>query len=248
MNVSKMKKIGLAWTLLPLLCSVASPVFAIAALGDTAELKVTGTISPASCILTLGTDSGAAGEVAFGNISSGMAPAQSGKYQLLDSKKLHDAVSLNCEAATIIGVSTIDDRAATVTTSTSPVPTYNRDGTEAGNATHFLGLGLDKKGNTIGQYSGTFTNLRVDGLPANFSTCVSKTNHATVTTEQGGALVVNNCPAGQSHLVVDTSNKALSGTDFAWDYVVSPLVKSPKNLDPSGFKLDGSITVQVDYL
>ncbi|MMZ71453.1 hypothetical protein D3C76_1612680 [compost metagenome] len=59
---------------------------------------------------------------------------------------------------------------------------------------------------------------------------------------------MNNCPAGQAHLVMDTSNKALSGTDFSWDYTVRPLVKSPKNLDPSGFKLDGAITVQVDYL
>lgn len=247
MNISKMKNNRLAWTLLPLLCSVVTPGFA-AALGDTAELKVTGTISPASCTLTLGTGTGVAGEVAYGNISSAMAPAQSGSYQLLDAKRLNDAVSLRCEAATIIGVSTIDDRGTTVTSSSVPVPSYNNDGSEAGNTTHFMGLGSDDKGNPIGQYSGTFVNLRVDGAAAKFSTCVLETDHTTTTTEQGGALVVNNCPAGQSHLVVDASNKALSGTDFEWDYIVRPLVKSPKDLDPSGFKLDGSITVQVDYL
>ncbi|ASV54454.1 hypothetical protein LJPFL01_1091 [Lelliottia jeotgali] len=248
MKALTLKNNGMAWTLLPLLCSVVSPVFAIATLNDTAELKVAGTISPSSCTVTLGTEGGNAGEVAYGNINSAMAPALSGDYQLMDAKILKDAITLNCDSATIIGVSTTDDRATSVTKSTSPVPTYNNDGSEAGNATHFLGLGTDSKGNDIGQYSGTFTNLRVDGSAAKFSKCISESDYSGATTEQGGALVVNNCPAGQAHLVMDTSNKALSGTDFSWDYTVRPLVKSPKNLDPSGFKLDGAITVQVDYL
>lgn len=247
MKMLSLKNNGLAWTLLPLFCSIVTPAIG-AALGDTAELKVAGTISPASCSLTLGSDTGAAGEVAYGNINSDMASALSGSYKLLDVRDLYDAVSLSCEAATMIGISTIDDRASTVTNSTSPVPTYNYNGSEAGNATHFLGLGSDSKGNPIGQYSGTFVNLRVDGAPAKFSTCLSKTTHTGATIEQGGALVVNNCPTGQSHMVIDNSNNALSGSDFVWDYMVRPLVKSPKDLDPAGFKLDGSITVQVDYL
>ncbi|MEG1467698.1 MAG: DUF1120 domain-containing protein [Hafnia sp.] len=248
MKFLRLKDNGLAWTLLPLLCSAISPAFAAVPVNDTTELKVTGTVSPASCTLVLGTGTGAAGEVANGNINAAMAPALSGSYQLLDEKMLIDAVTVNCEGETIIGVSTTDDRASSVTASTTPVPTYNNDGSEFGNATHFLGLGTDNKGNTIGQYSGTFTGLKVDGVSANFSKCISENNLNGATTEQGGALVVNNCLAGQSHLVMDSNNKALSGTDFTWDYVVRPLVKSAKDLDPNGFKLDGSITVQVDYL
>lgn len=247
MKVSRLKNNGLAWTLLPLLCSAMSPAFAVD-INDTAELKVAGTVSPASCTLVLGTGSGAAGEVAYGNINTAMASALQGSYQLLDEKLLPDAVTVSCEAATIIGVSTTDDRASSVTASTTPVPTYNNDGTEFGNATHFLGLGTDNKGNSIGQYSGTFTGLKVDGVTANFSKCIDESNLTGASVEQGGALVVNNCPAGQSHLVMDASNTALSGTRFTWDYMVQALVKSPKDLDPSGFKLDGSITVQVDYL
>lgn len=249
MKVSRLKNNGLAWTLLPLLCSTISPVFAAAVtVNDSAELKVAGTISPASCTLVLGTGTGSAGEVAYGNISSDMANALKGSYQLLDEHLLYDAVTVQCQAATIIGVSTTDDRASSVTASTTPVPTYNNNGTEFGNATHFLGLGSDDKGNAIGQYSGTFIYLKVDGIAANFSKCISELDSTGASTEQGGALVVNNCPAGQSHLVMDTNNQPLSGRVFTWDYAVRPLVKSPKDLDPSGFKLDGSITVQVDYL
>lgn len=247
MKSLSLKNNGLAWTLLPLFCSIVTPAFA-ATLGDSAELKVAGSISPASCTLTLGSDSAAAGEVAFGDISPDMASALSGSYKLLDAGFLNDAVSLSCEAATIIGVSTIDDRHSSVTNSTTPVPTYNNNRSEAGNATHFLGLGTDNKGNSIGQYSGTFINLRVDGSAAKFSTCQNKTAHTGATIEQGGALVVYDCPTGQTHMVIDSSNNALSGSEFVWDYVVRPLVKSPKDLDPAGFKLDGSITVQVDYL
>lgn len=56
MKALTLKNNGMAWTLLPLLCSVVSPVFAIATLNDTAELKVAGTISPSSCTVTLGTE------------------------------------------------------------------------------------------------------------------------------------------------------------------------------------------------
>lgn len=248
MKVSRLKNNGLAWTLLPLLCSVISPVFAAGTVSDSAELKVAGTISPASCTLVLGTGAGTAGEVAYGNINSAMGNALKGSYQLLDESLLYDAVSVQCEAATIIGVTTTDDRASSVTASTTPVPTYNNDGTEFGNATHFMGLGTDNKGNSIGQYSGTFIDLKVDGVAANFSKCISELDTTGASIEQGGALVVNNCPTGQSHLVMDTNNQALSGRVFTWDYAVRPLVKSPKDLDPNGFRLDGSITVQVDYL
>lgn len=248
MKVLRQNNNGLAWIVLPLLCTSISPAFAAVNANDSAELKVTGTVSPASCTLVLGTGTGSAGEVAYGNINSSMALALQGRYQLLKQGLLYDAVSVHCEAATIIGVSTTDDRASSVTTSTAPVPTYNNDGSEFGNATHFLGLGVDNKGNSIGQYSGTFINLKVNGNAANFSKCISESNTTGASTEQGGVLVVNNCPVGQSHLVMDRSNNALSGTDFVWDYSVRPLVKSPKDLDPDGFKLDGSITVQVDYL
>ncbi|KID06191.1 hypothetical protein PU00_02400 [Hafnia alvei] len=248
MKFSRLKNNGLAWTLLPLLCSAISPVFASADPKDSTELRVTGTISPSSCTLVLGTGTGTAGEVAYGNINTALATTLKGGFQSLDKNLLFDAVSVHCDAATIIGVSTTDDRASSVTASTTPVPTYNNDGSEFGNATHFLGLGTDNKGNSIGQYSGTFIGLKVDGKAANFSKCVLENDTTGATIEQGGALVVNNCPAGQSHLVMDASNQALSGTNFTWDYAVKPLVKSPKDLDPNGFKLDGSITVQVDYL
>ena len=248
MKVLRQKNNGIAWIVLPLLCTSILPAFAAVNANDSAELKVTGTVSPASCTLILGTGTATAGEISYGNINAAMALTLQGKYQLLKQGLLYDAVTVHCEAATIIGVSTTDDRASSVTTSTAPVPTYNNDGSEFGNATHFLGLGVDNQGNSIGQYSGTFINLKVDGDAANFSKCISEKDTTGASIEQGGALVVADCPAGQSHLVMDKSNNAMSGTDFAWDYSVRPLVKSPKDLDPDGFKLDGSITVQVDYL
>lgn len=253
----QMKKLNiLNLVLLPcLLCSVA-PTFAQTVNG-TVDLKVTGKIVPASCDLILGTASGVAGELDYGNITSIVGPMPSGTPADLGSLTLNSAVTLNCNGPTLIGISTVDNRAASSTNYTnlaSPaasavyINTYNLDGSNAGAATHFLGLGVDTRGNTIGSYSGTFINLKVDGAAARFSICMAETTHTGATIEQGGALVVTDCPAGQSHQILDTSNNVKTGSTYVWDYKIDTETESSEDLDQNGWSLDGSVTVQVNYL
>ncbi|GEM_PF-1275007 len=251
-----MKKLNiLSIVLLPcLLCSIA-PTYA-QSVSATVDLKVTGKIVPASCDLILGTASGVAGELDYGNITSTVGPMPSGMPVDLGTLTLNSAVTLNCNGPTLIGISTVDNRAASSVNYTNTVAnnhsnfiqTYNLDGSSAGDATHFLGLGVDAQGNTIGSYSGTFINLKVDGAAARFSTCMAETTHTGATIEQGGALVVADCPAGQSHQVLDTSNNVKTGSTYVWDYKIDTETESADDLDPNGWQLDGSVTVQVNYL
>lgn len=252
-----MKKLSLLnVVLLPcLLCSFTSSY--AQNVSGTVNLKVTGQIVPASCDLILGTGTSVAGELDYGNITGIVGPIPSGKPAVLGSLTLNSAVTLNCDGPTLIGINTVDNRAASsanYTNLVSPVGdtlyinTYNLDGSDAGAATHFLGLGVDAKGASIGSYSGTFINLKVDGTLSRFSTCMAETTHTGAAIEQKGALVVASCPAGQSHQILDTSNKVKTGSTYVWDYKIDTETKSADDLDGNGWALDGSVTVQVNYL
>lgn len=252
-TLSKYKNL---WVLFPLLLPVAQSSFA-ADVDETLELKVVGKITPSSCTLTLGTDNGIAGELKYTNIESTIGGTSSSNSVSLGTLTLPSAVTLNCEGATLIGVATTDNRSATVNTivnvgsaSPSEIYTYNADGTNAGKSSdsRLLGLGVDAKNNKIGAYSGTFINLLVEGAKAKFSTCMNESTFTGATIEQGGALVVGACPAGQSHQVLDSANKSLTGNVFVWDYIIDSSVAPEANLDPAGWKLDGSVTVQINYL
>lgn len=231
-----------------------------ATVSETALLKVTGKITPASCSLILGADSAMAGEINYGNVSSkvGNQAQFSGHSTNLDTLTLSNAVTVNCEGPTLIGINTVDNRASSSVNYTNNSSSYfsgertlwryNLDGSAGGDATHFLGLGADSKGVPIGSYSGTFVKLKVDGADARFSTCMSETVHTGATIEQQGALVVADCPAGQSHQILDTSNNVTTGSTFVWDYYVDAATESAADLDPNGWDLDGSVTVQINYL
>lgn len=237
--------------LFPLLIPVLHSNFATAAGGgpidDTIELKLTGKITPSSCNLTLGTSNAIAGELNYTNVSA-MASATTQPINDLGTLTLPSAITLNCEGTTLIGVSTTDNRSATINPAIVNAPTFNNTGAAAGNTTRLLGLGTDSKNAKIGAYSGTFINLKVDGVAAKFSTCMDESIFTGATIEQGGALVVGACPAGQSHQVLDESNASLAGNTYAWDYKVDALFGDMKTLDSTGWKLDGSVTVQINYL
>lgn len=250
-----MKKLSLLKVvLLPcLLCSFTSSY--AQTVSGTVNLKVTGKIVPASCDLILGTGTSVAGELDYGNITSIAGHFVSGSAAPLGSLTLNSAVTLNCDGPTLIGINTVDNRAsssANYTNFVSPnddvIKTYNLDGSVAGDATHFLGLGVDAKGTPVGSYSGTFINLKVDGASSRFSTCMAETTHTGAAIEQKGALVVASCPAGQSHQILDTSNNVKTGSTYVWDYKIDTETESSDDLDPNGWSLDGSVTVQVNYL
>lgn len=237
-----------------LVCSFTS-VYA-QSVSDTVELKVTGKITPASCDLVLGASTGVAGQLDYGNITSVVGALPSGIPGDLGSMTLKSAVTLNCDGPTLIGIKTVDNRAASSVNYTNQssnygtiyINTYNLDGSDAGAAKHFLGLGTDAKGTTIGSYSGTFINLKVDGANAHFSTCMAENVHTGATIEQKGALVVTDCPASQSHQILDINNQVLTGSTYVWDYIIDTETESPDDLDPKGWALDGSVTVQINYL
>lgn len=252
-----MKKLSLLnVVLLPcLLCSFTSSY--AQTVNGSVNLKVTGKIVPASCDLILGTGTSVAGELDYGNITAVAGPMPSGTPVSLGALTLNSAVTLNCDGRTLIGINTVDNRAASSVnytnlvspdTETVYIKTYNLNGTVAGAAKHFLGLGVDAKGTPIGSYSGTFINLKVDGVLSRFSTCMAETTHTGAAIEQSGALVVASCPAGQSHQILDTSNNVKTGSTYVWDYKISTETLSPDDLDANGWSLDGSVTVQVNYL
>lgn len=253
MWVNKMKFIfkgqkNLAFVILPLLLSGIHSSYA-AEVGDTVVLKVTGKIIPASCSLMLGSTTAIAGELAYGNITSSVASVSPDSLVHLGQLTLPGAVTLNCDGPTLIGVSTTDNRSATVDPANNAgVTNTNGDGTDTGPSSSLLGLGVDSKNVDIGVYSGNFINLKVDGSRANFSTCMDEKVHTGAVIENKGALVVGSCPAGQSHQILDTSNNSLSGSTYVWDYIIDTSVNALDNLDHNGWKLDGSVTVQINYL
>ncbi|AMO82583.1 DUF1120 domain-containing protein [Obesumbacterium proteus] len=241
-------KLNQTHLLIPLLLSTIQPCFA-ANVGDTAELKVTGKITPSSCTLTLGTGSSLAGVLNYDNVRTSVSSATpTFPYAALGTLTLPNAVTVNCEGATLIGVTTTDNRSATISAAVPDAKTYTNTGAESGYTTHLLGLGLDSNNATLGAYAGTFINLKVDGIPARFSTCMDETVFTGANIEQGGALVVGACPAGQSHQVLDTNNASLTGNTFVWDYIIDSYTQKLSTLDPNGWHLDGSVTVQINYL
>lgn len=205
----------------------------------TTEFKVTGKLTPGSCTIALANQ----GDVSYGNIYD---IAQLGYHKLVD------AVTVTCDGATVIGVSTTDNRAATVASTVAVIP-GNMDyaGTNINGMTatpnNRLGLGTSAGGQNIGMYSGSFTQLKADGKAAKFSTCQSEDMLTGGVTEGDGALWVGACPAGQSHQVIDDKGASLSAETFVWDYMTNAVISS--DYDPTeAFDLDGSITVQVNYL
>jgi len=231
-----------------LLLPITQQCFA-AEVGGTAELKVTGKITPSSCTLTLGTGASVAGALNYDHIGASIATAGADWTNIpLGVMTLPSAVTVNCEGSTLIGVTTTDNRSATISPSINSARTYTGTGADAGYTTHLLGLGLDSRNTTIGVYSGTFINLKVDGTPARFSTCMNESVFTGATIEQGGALVVGACPAGQSHQILDTNNISLTGNTFVWDYIIDSYVQPAATLNSSGWHLDGSVTVQINYL
>lgn len=246
MNV--FSKLNKSCLLIPLLLPIAQQCFAIEVDG-TAELKVTGKITPSSCTLTLGTGASIAGALNYDHLGDTVTRANTDWTNIpLGTMTLPSAVTVNCEGATLIGVTTTDNRSATISPTIGTAHTYTGAGAEAGYTTKLLGLGLDSQNATIGAYSGTFINLKVDGAPARFSTCMNESVFTGATIEQQGALVVGACPAGQSHQILDTNNVSLTGNTFVWDYIIDSYVQPLATLDSNGWHLDGSVTVQINYL
>lgn len=246
MNV--FSKLNKSCLLIPLLLPIAQQCFAVD-VGNTAELKVTGKITPSSCTLTLGTGASVAGALDYGDVGPTVSSAPTGWANIpLGQMTLPNAVTVNCEGATLIGVTTTDNRSATISPAVPKAKTFTGTGADADYTTKLLGLGLDSQNATIGAYSGTFINLKVDGSPARFSTCMSESVFTGANSEQQGAMVVGACPAGQSHQILDTNNASLTGNTFVWDYIIDSYVQPLSTLDSNGWHLDGSVTVQINYL
>lgn len=242
-----MKK--LAITTLSLLAMISGLGNAFA--GDlTTELKVTGTLTPGSCTIALA----GMGNVAYDTTKlNALLSSGSLDIQTVD---LNDAITVNCDGATIIGVNVVDNRAATVITesensnSSSIRFSANTDNTAGGSIAtpeQWLGLGLNADGEKIGAYAGTFTFVTADGKAVQFSTCKDEATLTGGEVVNGGSMTVVTCPAGQSYQVIDSTGTSVSAETFVWDYVADAVISNQLDLSKP-FSLDGSVTVQINYL
>ncbi|SUY92954.1 Protein of uncharacterised function (DUF1120) [Buttiauxella agrestis] len=208
------------------------------------NLKVIGKISPASCTMVLGATSGNLdfGHIDYNNVDSNELYIGSANYPA----KTLSGLTVNCDSPTLIGISTTDNRKSSVLNmNISNGRSYNQDGEVINNIEPYLGLGTDAKGVAIGGYTADFIHLKVDGNTSRFSDCMAQDSETAKVASYASA---NDCPAGQVRKVLDTSGNIISGKVFTWDYIVSPMLNTPDNLDPAGWSMDGSVTLQVVYL
>lgn len=239
-----MKK--LAITTLSLLAMISGLGNAFA--GDlTTELKVTGTLTPGSCTIALA----GMGNIAYDTTKLN-ALLSSGLLNI-NSESLIDAITVNCDGATIIGVNVVDNRAATV------IPESEKGGSQitfmlnsggpgtVAKADQWLGLGLNADGEKIGAYAGSFNLVTADGKAVQFSTCKDEATLTGGEVVNGGSMTVVTCPAGQSYQVIDSNGTSVSAKTFVWSYVVDAAISNKLDLSKP-FSLDGSVTVQINYL
>lgn len=214
----------------------------------TSELKVIGTLTPGSCTIALSN---------MGNInydSNFLSVVLSAGSKHISYKSLTDAVTVNCDGATIIGVNVVDNRAATVVPESEAGGSIIRFAINTGSvngatatADQWLGLGLNADGDKIGAYAGTFTNVMADGKAVQFSTCKDEATLTGGEVVNGGSMTVVNCPAGKSYQVIDSNGTSVSAETFVWDYTVDAMISNQLDLSKP-LSLDGSVTVQINYL
>lgn len=203
--------------------------------GPTAELKVTGRILPPGC--TIATAAG--GVVDYGTIARGSLSLTADTP--LARKNLVDGITVTCDSPTAIGLTFINNRTSSDGGNTAATPTA--EGAHSAGAGTGAGLGFDASGNKIGGYAASIGHPRVDGANRHFAARENgfmKNYWGAVTRGAAGP---------NSYAFVDDNGNAAIGQVFVATYSVAASIAPTSTLDMSKeILLDGSMTVQVDYL
>ncbi|RDK06969.1 DUF1120 domain-containing protein [Cupriavidus lacunae] len=221
-----------------LLTLLAGGSTAALAVGPTAELKVTGRISPPVCTVALASN----GVVDYGTLMHGVTWTTDLKLQ---ERTLANAFTITCDSPTAIGVAFTNNRVPS--NGGNAAPTNAAQGVIAAGANGGWGLGLDASGNKVGGYTSSVGNATVDGTAAKWILRSAqgeiKNNWAQVAGDEGGA-------ADSRAYAFSSDGTALAiGQVFKADYSVAASVAPRDKLDLSqAVNLDGSVTLQVNYL
>ncbi|WP_421207335.1 DUF1120 domain-containing protein [Aeromonas sp. 601027] len=209
-----------------LACLMMSAGSALAA-GPTAELKITGTVSPGACVPTL--DAG--GIVDFGETSINDLP-ETGTLKLA-AKELNG--TLVCTGATKVAISFADNRA-------SSVPTHTDEPTDANTA---FGLGTTTDGINIGSYSLAFTAIQGDGIDGDLLSSANKTTWGKMAFNDK----LNNQKATQ-YLSFATSGTSAPTEARAFNFTlkVEPSLSSDLRGITETANLDGNTTINFEYM
>jgi len=228
-----MRKILLSSAIVMALSSASFAGYA----AESASLAVTGTITPASCDVSLSSAS-----IDFGAISA--SSLKNGYNQVAASPV---TVSVACDAATAVAVQTVDNRASSAMTSAEAASDFGLDmSTMPGS---LFGLGTDSANSKIGALLLGIDGATLDGTTNNnvlTSTDQSTWEAHTVSPTSASSLVNNGYFAlgetadSTSPASVTTATYSLTGGAL--------LKKSDKYPSGEQVTLDGNITFSVVYL
>jgi type 1 fimbria pilin len=206
-----------------------------------ADVRVIGTITPASCTPTLG-DGGA---IDYGSINP--TTLSSTDYTVMPEKTL--AFSIICDAPAKVGLKAINGRPNTVAGATEAIPGWAKTPvpllslTAAGVA----GLGLSN-GQKVGGYAMDIKSLVADGEPASTIITTDQVNWGNIGTYYGFFRHVGTVPfvitAADTGTTVPKAFKTLDGV-----FHIQAYINKTSELDTSTpVALDGLTTVELVYL
>lgn len=201
-------------------------MFAVSAFAASVDLKVIGTITPASCTPTFS----GGGIIDYGTMPASTLSATA-QTTLPDKTS---ALTITCDAAVKYGVSVLDNRAASAVNTLNTIAGYT--------AANKFGLGA-VNGVNIGTYSIQLTSPTPDSGTTNI---LNSTDSGATWTASNGA-VANNAMIGFGNSATATTATPHKTMNIGVR-VVAAIV--PANSLPlsSSVKIDGSTTFTVSYL
>lgn len=224
----------LAMSLLALACGGLSVGSAGAA-----SVKLTGSIEPTTCALTLGDAASTA--FAYGDISPSSLSSTAKTALAVQSI----ALKVTCDAPTRVAIGAIDNKAGSNPFTTGTVDMSLAGGSSAGNAVDMFGLGKDGTAN-IGAYSLALTGLTLDAaasIPV-VSQNLGVTWGSTTDGFIGGAATKY-----WRSWAKTGGTQPLAGTTFEAMLKVQPWIDAKSNLAlTKDIVLSGSATIELHYL
>lgn len=206
-----------------MLLSLSLIVFSSASVAaTTVDLRVTGTIVPAACDITL-----AGGDFDFGSINSGSLNSTSGTTLASPGSK---SINVVCSAPTLVGIRAIDNRAGTATNSTDDA----------------YGVGQDARGAKIGYY---LIEINADAVVDGSAAFKSWSNDAGVSWGAPSRTVLPHTPGvvvswNRTSPDADPDSVTLVAQPISVQLHIAPT----NTLDTSSeVAIDGSATIELVY-
>ena len=188
---------------------------------NSVDLRVTGTITPAACDISL-----IGGDFDLGSIDSGSL--NSTQKTALPTPATKD-LSIVCSAATLVGIKVVDNR---------PNLTANFDDDD-------FGLGQDGAGNDIGWYNIQLLTPTVDAASGSFI----RSSDAGATWAGTRPDLLNHNVSSIASWNAGVGTDPVAVTTVLQPIKVTPLIHPENNLDTSAdIAIDGSATIELVYL